>query len=364
MWVAMHSIAIRVIVTLCFAVITAQAAVPGRYAATDLGTLLEGDNTYGTSIDRLGEVAGYSQAAGGYNHAFLYCNGRMSDLGLLPGGRYSLGYAISAGGRRGRIMVTGYADIGGGHNHAFLYSDGKMRDLGTLSGGSYSLGAGINEAGQVAGTSETSSYRNQRAFLYSDGKMVDLGTLPGGTFSEGEAINQYGQVTGNADTAHGPHAFLYSDGKMSDLGTLPDGTSSNGRALNRDGNVTGDADVNRENSHAFLYSDGKMLDLGTLPGLSSSVGVAINRFGHVAGFANTPGDFNSPRAFLYIDGAMLDLNSLIPSNSGWVLEFATAINDQGQVTGFGMHNGKGRAFLLTPMSSLNSNDGGCDKEQR
>jgi hypothetical protein len=45
---------------------------------------------------------------------------------------------------------------------------------------------------------------------------------------------------------------------------------------------------------------------------------------------------------------MLDLNSLIPANSGWVLQFANGINDQGQIVGEGTLNGQAEGFLLTP----------------
>ncbi len=45
---------------------------------------------------------------------------------------------------------------------------------------------------------------------------------------------------------------------------------------------------------------------------------------------------------------MLDLNHLIPANSGWLLQFANAINDQGQIAGYGTLNGQTEAFLLTP----------------
>jgi probable HAF family extracellular repeat protein len=45
---------------------------------------------------------------------------------------------------------------------------------------------------------------------------------------------------------------------------------------------------------------------------------------------------------------MLDLNNLIPANSGWLLQFANAINDQGQIVGQGTFNGQSEAFLLTP----------------
>src|SRR6185503_7829555 len=39
---------------------------------------------------------------------------------------------------------------------------------------------------------------------------------------------------------------------------------------------------------------------------------------------------------------------LIPQDSGWTLISARGINNQGQIVGFGTHNGQTRAFLLTP----------------
>ncbi len=47
---------------------------------------------------------------------------------------------------------------------------------------------------------------------------------------------------------------------------------------------------------------------------------------------------------------MLDLNALIPK-SGWTLESATAINDKGQILGYGFGpDGRRDTFLLTPTS--------------
>jgi probable HAF family extracellular repeat protein len=45
---------------------------------------------------------------------------------------------------------------------------------------------------------------------------------------------------------------------------------------------------------------------------------------------------------------MYDLNTLINPSFGWVLQQAFAINDDGQVTGFGTIDGQTHAFLLTP----------------
>ena len=47
---------------------------------------------------------------------------------------------------------------------------------------------------------------------------------------------------------------------------------------------------------------------------------------------------------------MEDLNSLISPNLGWTLMLAQAINDDGQICGYGSGpSGQSDAFLLTPM---------------
>jgi hypothetical protein len=49
-------------------------------------------------------------------------------------------------------------------------------------------------------------------------------------------------------------------------------------------------------------------------------------------------------------GGMKDLNSLIPANSGWTLINANAINNVGQITGYGQKGAYNHAFLLTPVN--------------
>ncbi len=334
-----------------FALLAAQAATAQKFAITDLGTLPGGSDSAGWGINGSGQVTGYSGTPEGPNlvHAFLYSEGKMSDLGTLPGGFTSVGYAIS-GGERGRkdkreqgeerIQVTGSSGSADGSNHAFLYSNGTMSDLGTLpnlgSQNSYSTGLAINKSGQVTGYSGV-RYGAEHAFLYSNGKMSDLGTLPGGNVSGGYGVNESGEVTGTSGTSNARHAFLYRNGEMSDLGTLPGGTFSAGFAINESGEVTGSSDaaeITPGNLHAFLYSHGRMLDLGTLPGEPSSEARGINRSGQVVGFASS-GQNTNFHAFLYSDGIMKDLNDLIQTNSGWSLWFAQAIDDREQITGYG-----------------------------
>ena len=91
-----------------------------------------------------------------------------------------------------------------------------------------------------------------------------------------------------------------------------------------------------------------MIDLGTFGG-SISIAHGINNDGFVVGEASLPND-QDRHAFLYIpDKGMTDLNSLIAAGSGWTLHVAQAINDKGEIVGFGLINGKSRAFLLKPV---------------
>ena len=53
-----------------------------------------------------------------------------------------------------------------------------------------------------------------------------------------------------------------------------------------------------------------------------------------------------------MNGSIQDLNSLITINHGWTLQSATAINDSGQIVGYGINpSGQTHAFLLNPLPS-------------
>jgi probable HAF family extracellular repeat protein len=332
------------VLSLCAAVVASPPAFSQQtYNIADLGTL-GGIGSVGLAINASGQVTGRSVLADNASmHAFLYDGTSMKDLGTF-GGTYSFGLGINDSGH-----VTGESFTAGDATHfAFLYDGTSMKNLGTL-GGSFSFGNGINASGQVTGGSSTTGDAAVHGFLYDGTSMKDLGTL-GGSVSFGNGINASGQVTGRSDTTGGAsqHAFLYDGTSMKDLGTLG-GTNSSGFAINASGQVTGQSDTTGGASqHAFLYNGTSMKDLGTLGVAVDSVGYGINASGQIVGFSYTPvvGGPNYP--FLYSNGTMTDLNNLIPANSGWILQIAYAINDNGWITGFGIINGQAHAFLLTP----------------
>lgn len=370
--------------SLCFALFGAQTAIAQTYTITDLGTLSGetlpfGGGSIGTAVNRAGQVTGNSLVAGpclhNCMHAFLYSNGKMLDIGTLPGGNSSVGNSINSG---KEPEVVGYSEVAGGALHAFLWNAGQMLDLGTFSGGGNSVANAIDQFGDITGNAQIAA-GNFHAFLYRRGTMHDLGTLPGGTYSGGFGINRvkeeraersggievvgYGDVPGDC-TFHVScpyHAFLYSQGAMHDLGTLPGGFFSNATAINQFGQITGSADNSIGNFHAFLYEHGDIRDLGTLPNGFESFATGMNKHAQIVGYGSVD-SINDFHAFVYRNGKMQDLNNLIPSNTGWFLGFAFGINDHGQITGAGIINGEGHGFLLTPACSDNSDQNGEDND--
>jgi probable HAF family extracellular repeat protein len=114
--------------------------------------------------------------------------------------------------------------------------------------------------------------------------------------------------------------------------------------------VVGASWFSGDDEHGFLWdATNGMQDLGTLSRAKPSAAFGINNSGQVVGFSYTAS--GQAHAFLWQNGTMSDLNDLIPPGSGWDLGAAYAINNAGQIVGVGVHNGQGRAFLLTPDSS-------------
>jgi probable HAF family extracellular repeat protein len=121
----------------------------------DLGTL-GGDYNRASAINDHGQVAGESVISG-VPHPVIWKAGGISDLiGQSLGGS---AYAVNKRGQvAGQIVMTAYSQ------HATVWQDGVMTDLGTL-GGISSSATDINDRGQAVGYSTTATgYQNAALF--------------------------------------------------------------------------------------------------------------------------------------------------------------------------------------------------------
>jgi probable HAF family extracellular repeat protein len=297
------------------------------YTIASLGGL-GGSTATGYAVNGSGTVAGWSLNSSGVEQAFVSAT---AGLNALPFGSGTESYAYGIN-NSGTVVGNTYIN---GQSHATIWSG-----TGTTVLGANTYATAINSSGEAVGS-------NGGAFVVVNGQVQELATVPGITWSAAYGINDAGTVVGDGELSNGTFRGLIwtPDGSVVLLGTLG-GSSSQATDVNNSGEVVGFASLANGYQHAFSAMDDMMIDLGTLGGSSYAYGV--NDSGEVVGYSYlTDGDQN---AFLYDDGTMLNLNSLLPANSGWVLEEAFGINDAGQITGMGLYDGQSEAFLMTDPS--------------
>jgi len=270
----------------------------------------------------------------------------ITDLGALSGGAgTSQGSAVNAGG-----FVTGSATTNAGETHGFLYNPatGELTDLGSGPGGA-GAGTAVNAGGTVVG-SATVAGGQTHAFKFASGQATDLGSGAGSIGSYANGINDSGVIVGTSILPQGvTHAFAVDTlGKVNDLGTFGAyGAQANG--INASGVVVGSVQYSSGVTHAYrVVLGGGIQDLGGLSGANSlSYGLAINNAGEVVGYGGTA---DSPRAFRTLpDGTMQDLGTLPGSIRGE----ANAVNNFGQIVGTSVYNaGASQAFYFSDRTGL------------
>jgi probable HAF family extracellular repeat protein len=377
----------------------AKDPMPARYTVTDLGTL-GGFFTQASLVNDHGVVSGVSSLPDGTQHAVIWANGSLSDIGTPGlGGPNSLAIGVN---EKGQVAVQAESSTLDPNNENFCayftgleclpsrWQDGVMTQLPLLGGNNGTVNQ-INNRGEIAGIAENSTrdpdcpsaravngtgpqVLDFEAVIWgAQGEVTQLSPLRGDTVGMAMWLNDSGQAVGTSGTCAntvlppfvvGPHAVLWEkDGSVTDLGNLGGtanpalvGTGNVAFAINNQGQVTGVSTLaDNTHTHAFLWTrDTGMQDLGTLPGDVNSAGLGTNNRGDVVG-SSINGDVGtgSARAILWHNGAMIDINTLAPDSPVYLL-VAFGINDAGQIVGFGISaSGEIHGFLATPVHSGN-----------
>jgi probable HAF family extracellular repeat protein len=327
---------------------------------------------------------------------FLTTGWTIRELGTLPGDGFNVAYAINNGG-----AVAGQATNSAGIVRAVWWNAaGTIQEIPTPAiAGRFSHALDINEKNIVVGRMATAT-SDWHAFKWQSGTLTDL---TAGTTSIAFSINNLNHIAGQWTEAGSPppsyavvwgsgapgvptwlggfggyidfaskitdanvvvgtvalpgtpryrHAFLWKSGVMTDLGTLG-GNNSFGRGLLAPSTtdtsiyVVGESEITPGSfdTRAFIYHLGTMTNIGTLAPCTTTQGNAINKSKWIVGSCHGGG---YSYGWLWKSGVMVDLETLLPPGAAWDLQAASDINDHGQIVGWGWHNGRPRAFVMTP----------------
>lgn len=314
----------------------------------------------------------------------------LTDLGqLIPNARYSLAYSINESGWVAGVVeapgvttgiqafvydpasgVTVLRDapnasqvlisntgvvVGSGGAQAFIDDHGTVKNV-IGYGGALTTVDSINDAGVLVGTSTDPLGRYHGVQWDLNGQMTHwYQPLPDYGDLAIVGMNNQGAILGVGYDAASPgarQAFIQSGETVTRLPLLV-GNLSYFVGINDSNEVAGVSADTYGNSRAVLIRDGQVIELGSpsLPFTTSSAS-AINNAGQVVGYVGGVLNHSSLQgAALFEGGEVVLLESLLdPEVAGrWDLQFATDINDAGQIVGSGVFDGQVRAFLLTPV---------------
>jgi len=381
------------------------------YQVIDLGALV--DNSVSSrsveafAINDQGFVVGNSSGGDFRNHAFIYRDEQMLDLGFLPfEGIVSPFINVFTGnsfafGINNNNIVAGYSvetllndnDLETDTEIA-VYYDGDNLNINripqflpatpqkaraiSINNNNLIVGFGLfdpEDGDDVNGDPLTFLYR--RGFFYD--VNTDLLTIVNPLGGENaqrsislRAVNDAGVTVGvselvvNNIPTNEVVVINSSTPEIVEKIDIFGGLAQVPWAINESGKIVGRARISSTSSitEAFLYDTGSdtAIGLGFLnDSFADSEAFDINESDQVVGISQVQNSPDVYHAFLYENDSLKDINKLISCEdaSAWQLSEARSINDSGVITGTGIFEGEKRAFMLMPLAGSAPN---CEEE--
>jgi hypothetical protein len=301
------------------------------------------------ALNNNGTVLGQFKV-GSDSEASTWTNGAITPLGVFPAGSYSDGYAIDDN----RDVVAELNDRFGDVFAGYMPAGGSWTSGLYASDTNYTSPRGMNSSDQFVGVATDTGFYSfpSHAFVHQPVNGNDTPILltnsVGASSSAAFAISNNGYIVGNvASNENSPMAAVWT--------VSSSGTQESFRTIGLAGTSATDVN-NAANPIVVGYSStGAMEWVLSNGGVSSTLiysgGVAtgVNDSGVIVGdtSAITASTSSNSNAFVVFPGQSqaYNLNSLLLNNSGWTLYSASAVNNAGQIVGYGSEGG----FLLTPV---------------
>ena len=315
------------------------------YKITNLGILSPGTtDTRATGINNLGQVVGRETGTDTASHGFIWEHGTIKQLPELS---YvdAVARSINDNG-----VIAGTIDpssLGSDNEQAMMWRKNASGQYEGTYYGDYPNSLekyfrDINNKNQVAGNFVYSKGATGVSEpLYWENSVTTLLPTLGGDVGSARALNDSTQLVGSvaiSSTQRATTAVLWQKDNsgnftLQNLGTFG-GVQSAAININNAGQIVGQYSPVTGQTIPFRWQNGIKTDLGSLGG-SAGNALSINSSGVVVGTSNTAN--NVSHAFIWEDNQIFDLNSLLVNGSGWQLTQATAINDLGQIVGYGFY---------------------------
>jgi hypothetical protein len=289
--------------------------------------------TSGVDLDDRGVVVGASSE----DSPTQWVNGTPTLLQLPSGLTEVVPTAIAPDG-----SIAGHT-TGSGPRRAVRWDpSGTPHVLPAPAGGEGLVTRDISAAGVVGSAGQ------QPVWWPQDDRVVLLAMRPGDVQGSADGIDDHGTIVGHVVDAEGvSHVATWTDeGRtLSLLGTLG-GVGGRATAINEVGQVVGVAATEDGAQRPFvadLWSGGALTEV-YVPSDGPAVPHDIADDGTVVGEYEVGG---VTRGFAVVDGEFRSATSMLPAGTGWDVRRFYAVNDLGQLSGFGLDGTRYGGFLAT-----------------